>query len=291
MANLRTNREDLVRMAVTGEIAHPRVGASVYRISADGEPVCVPGTGGITLDVRVGDRATGWRGDHIEPGVSLKNHSSDEANGGLNLLACVGNEALVVSGEARGATGRVTGKHGGIEHVMIDFDEATLLKLLPGDRLLVRAFGQGLRLTDHPAVTCFSLDPDLLAAWGLSEREGSLRVPVAHCAPAAAMGSGLGRDNAFRGDYDINLFDPETVREFGLEDLRLGDLVAIVDADATFGRHYRRGGTVVGVIAHGDSHLAGHGPGVTCLLTARDGAIEPVVEPGANIADLLGLRR
>ena len=47
------------------------------------------------------------------------------------------------------------------------------------------------------------------------------------------MGSGLGRDNTFRGDYDINLFDPETVREFGLEDLRLGDIVAITYSVST----------------------------------------------------------
>ena len=290
MAKLRTNREGLVRMSATGEITHPRFGASVYRISVDGQPVCVPGSGGITYNVRVGDRANGWQGDHIEPGISMKNHSSEEANGGLNVLACIGNEATVVSGEAKGATGRVTGKHGGAEHVLVDFDEATMLKMLPGDRLLVRGFGQGLKLTDHPAVTCFSLDPDFLDAWGPAEGDGALRVPVAHCAPAAAMGSGLGRDNAYRGDYDINLFDEATTREFGLEDLRLGDLVAITDADTTFGRHYRRGGVIIGIIAHSDSSIAGHGPGVTCLLTARGGKIEPVIDAGANIADILGLR-
>ncbi len=290
MAKLRTNRDDLVRLSVTGEIAHPRFGASVYRISADGEPVCVPGTGGITYNVRVGDRATGWMGDHVEPGISMKNHASEEANGALNVLACVGNEAVVVSGEARGAVGRVTGKHGGIEHVMVDFDEATMLRLLPGDRLLVRGFGQGLKLPDHPDVKCFSLDPDLLDAWAPDARGDVLRVPVTHCVPSAVMGSGLGRDNAFRGDYDITLFDEGTVAEFGLEDLRLGDLVAITDADTTFGRHYRRGAVIIGIIAHSDSHIAGHGPGVTCLLTARGGKIEPVIDPGANIAGILGLR-
>ncbi len=113
---------------------------------------------------------------------------------------------------------------------------------------------------------------------------------MTHCVPSAVMGSGLGRDNAFRGDYDITLFDEATVAEFGLEDLRLGDLVAITDADTTFGRHYRRGAVIIGIIAHSDSHIAGHGPGVTCLLTARGGKIEPVIDPGANIAGILGLR-
>jgi len=290
MAGLRTNRDRLVRQSVTGDAAHPRFGASVYRISVDGEPISVPGSGGITYNVRVGDPASGWRGDHVEPAVSIKNPLSEEANGALNVLACIGNEATIVSGEAKGAGGRVTGKHGGIEHVIVDFPEETMLRMLPGDRLLIRAFGHGLQLPDHPDVKCFSLDPDFLDAWGPKTHGDALVVPVAHCAPAAAMGSGLGRDNTFRGDYDINLFDPETVREFGLEDLRLGDIVAITDADSTFGRHYRRGSTLIGIIAHADSVLAGHGPGVTSLLTARAGKIKLVIDPKANIADILRLR-
>lgn len=55
------------------------------------------------------------------------------------------------------------------------------------------------------------------------------------------MGSGLGRDNVYRGDYDTNYFDEGVVREYGLEDLRLGDLVAIVDADHSSGRIYWQG--------------------------------------------------
>ncbi|MGI9253547.1 MAG: DUF4438 family protein [Thermomicrobiales bacterium] len=43
-------------------------------------------------------------------------------------------------------------------------------------------------------------------------------------------------------------------------------------------------------MVHGDSYMAGHGPGVTGLMTSRSGAILPVLDPKANIADLLGLR-
>jgi hypothetical protein len=39
------------------------------------------------------------------------------ANVALDILLCIGNEAKVVPGEAKGATGVVTGKHCGIEHV------------------------------------------------------------------------------------------------------------------------------------------------------------------------------
>src|SRR3712207_4528632 len=95
MAKLTTNRDRLVRTTVTGEITHPRVGGSVYRISVDGEPICVPGSGGVTINVRVGDPANGWRGDHVEPAVSIKNRESEEANAGAHIPDLAG-EARVV---------------------------------------------------------------------------------------------------------------------------------------------------------------------------------------------------
>ena len=104
------------------------------------------------------------------------------------------------------------------------------------------------------------------------------------------MGSGLGRATVARGDYDIQCFDPATVREFGLDELRLGDLVAILDADNTHGRIYRQGAVSIAVVSHGRSYLAGHGPGVTTLLTSASGAIRAHVDPKANLATILGLR-
>ena len=50
------------------------------------------------------------------------------------------------------------------------------------------------------------------------------------------MGSGLGMGSAARGDYDIQLFDRETVRRFRLDTLRFGDFVVIADADSRYGR-------------------------------------------------------
>ena len=80
------------------------------------------------------------------------------------------------------------------------------------------------------------------------------------------------------------------VEEYGLDDLRFGDFVAILNADSTYGRHYYTGAVSVGIVVHGDSYIAGHGPGVTGLLTSRLGEIEPVIDAKANIADVLGLR-
>ena len=84
-----------------------------------------PGVGGITYNVRVGDLAVGWMADHVEPGVSIRNKEKEDRfphgpNYALNVLSCVGNEAVVVTGDAKGENGVVTGKHGGIEHVLVD---------------------------------------------------------------------------------------------------------------------------------------------------------------------------
>jgi hypothetical protein len=93
-----------------------------------------------------------------------------------------------------------------------------------------------------------------------------------------------------RGDYDIQTFDDAMAEKYGLRDLRLGDLVAISDADHSYGRIYRTGAVSVGVVVHGRSFVSGHGPGVTSLLTSRDGKIEPVIDSCANLADILQLR-
>ncbi|HEX5500134.1 MAG TPA: DUF4438 domain-containing protein, partial [Thermomicrobiales bacterium] len=207
---IATNQDRLVQVAVVGQIAPQEFEygwTTPYLISHVGAPLIVPGTGGITYNVRVGDRIAGLVGDHIEPAVSARN-PDPRANGGFNILSCVGNEATVVSGKAEGATGVVTGTHGGIEHVMIDFADADLVKMVIGDRIQVHAWGVGLRLDDFPNVRCTGLAPDLFERWITETRDGKLVVPVAKMAPAAIMGSGLGRDNVARGDYDITLFDP-----------------------------------------------------------------------------------
>jgi len=287
MGTLRTNRDRIVEQAVLGEVAPPRLGAGRHwRVGPDGVPRALPGVGGITYNLRVGDSALDWEADHVEPGVSLRAEKED-ANAALNLLACVGNLATVVSGDAKGARGVVTGKHGGIEHVLVDFAPDVLEKLVIGDKVQIRARGLGLKLTAFPGVTLMNMDPELFDALGAVEAHGRLRVPVAHCVPAALMGSGIGRDQALSGDYDVQLFDQGMVREWGLEGLRLGDLVAVLDQDHTYGRVYRKGAVSVGVIVHSRCVQAGHGPGVTTLMSSPDGLIEPVVEAGANIAGLL----
>ena len=287
--------DKLVKMSVMGEVASPVVGRSVYNVSATGTPSVLPGVGGITYNVRVGDLACGWEADHVEPGVSVENKENDArygqgANAAFNILSCVGNEAVVVSGDAKGAKGVVTGKHGGIEHVLVDFQPETLEKLMLGDKVLVKAFGVGLKLQDFPDVKAMNMDPSFLKALKPKAQGDKLEVPVTHMVPAAIMGSGLGANQTFSGDYDIQLFDEKVIEQYGLEDLRLGDLVAIIDADHSFGRIYRQGAITVGIVVHTNCVTAGHGPGVTSLFTSSSGKIIPRMDAKANIAKLLKLR-
>jgi Domain of unknown function (DUF4438) len=291
---LRINTEKLIKMSVMGEIASPTI-RSVYNVSATGKPMVLPGVGGITYNLRIGDLACGWEADHVEPGVSVENKENDArsgqaANTAFNVLSCIGNKAIVVNGDAKGAEGTVTGKHGGIEHVLVDFPTEILHKLIPGDRILVKSFGIGLKLIDLPEIKVLNMDPSLLEKWNPQPKDDKLEVQVTHIIPAAIMGSGLGANQVNSGDYDIQLFDETIVKQYDLESLRLGDLVAIIDADHSFGRIYRQGAVTVGVVIHSNCITAGHGPGVTTLMTSSAGKIIPEISAKANIASLLNLR-
>jgi hypothetical protein len=292
---LRTNIDKLVKISVMGEVASPIIGRAVYNISAKGTPSILPGVGGITYNLRVGDPACGWEADHVEPSVSVENKENDPrygqgANAAFNVLSCVGNEASVVSGDAKGAKGIVTGKHGGIEHVLVDFQPEVLEKLMLGDKILVKAYGVGLKLTEFPDIKVMNMDPRFLDALNPKPNGEKLEVPVSHIVPAAIMGSGLGANQTHSGDYDIQLFDENVVEQYGLEDLRIGDLVAIIDADHSFGRIYHQGSISVGIIVHTNCVTAGHGPGVTSLMTSQSGRIIPKIDSKANIAYVLKLR-
>lgn len=294
------NRDMLVKMAVQGRIAPPRHSDPPYRIDPDGNLHVVPGTGSITYNFRTGDSAYHIAGDHVEPAVTLYNPGSSDSRSspesrGLNTLACIGNKVVILTGEAKGAEGWVIGKHGGSEHVMVDFPEDEVFdRMAIGDKMRVYSYGLGMKFTNFEGVKLFGISPNLIeamteAGMGITA-EGKLRVPVARLIPAKIMGSGLGSDQVYRGDYDIQLFDEETNKEYGLDKLRFGDVVAIIDAQHDFGRIYKKGAISIGVIAHSRSYLAGHGPGVTSLMSSAEGKIEPVLDPDANLAKLLKIR-
>lgn len=292
----RINADRLVAVSVMGQIAHPIGRGAPHRVGHDGVPRVLPGTGGIVLNQRIGDPCVGLAGDHIEPGVALHNNGRevvgprDGPNNALITYACVGNLARVISGPCAGKTGVVTGKHGGINHVLVDFPTEVLLRLQIGDRVQIVSHGLGLRLLDHPRIEAMNCSPRLLRRWGLVERDGALHAPVTHLVPARLMGSGLGKNTAWRGDYDIQLADRATRERYRLGSLRFGDMVAIVSGDTRFGPSYRRGRITLGVIVHGDSTVSGHGPGVTALLSGPAALLRPVLASDANLARMLGVR-
>jgi hypothetical protein len=209
----------------------------------------------------------------------------------MMLLSCVGNRARVTTGPAAGALGTVTGKHGGINHVIVDFEPGVLRRLRLGDRVQITAFGQGLALPDFPAVAALNLAPRLLARWGVRPHGMHLHVPVTHIIPSGIMGSGLGKSDGVLGDCDIQISDPTIRRRFRLGALRFGDLVAVCGLENRFGPTVRGGRITIGVVVHSDSHVAGHGPGVTPLLMGPARVLRPFYSPRSNIALALGLRR
>ena len=292
---IKTNANKLIKISVIGEVSSPIVSKSVYRISANGIPLIFPGVGGITYNLRVGDLACGWEADHVEPGVSVENKENDSrygnaANTAFNVFSCIGNKATIVNGDAKGDGGIVTGKHGGIEHVLVDFQANTLEKLIPGDKILIKAFGVGLKLVDYPEIRTINMDPKFLEVLNPQEIDGKVQVPVTHIIPAAIMGSGLGANHVHSGDYDIQMFDKKMIKDYNLDNLKLGDLVAIKDADHSFGRIYRQGAISIGIVVHTNCVTAGHGPGITSLMTSASGKITPKIDRKANIAYLLKLR-
>jgi hypothetical protein len=290
---LKTNEKKLAMISVQGTVVNPS--GKRHSVDREGDPYLLPGTGGITYNMKVGDPAFGWAGDHLEPGVSTvaDEKRSEPKNTGYNFLACVGNEAIVAGGDAKGNKGVVTGHHGGAEHVLIDFADKTLDKLHMDDKFLIRGFGQGLKFADYPDIHVYNLDPRLLKKMGIKEnrKAGTISVPVAAVVPGQLMGSGVGSTSMGTGDYDIMTTDQAMLKRHKLDRLRFGDFVAITDHDNIYGRSYRKGAVTIGIVIHADCRCAGHGPGVTTMISCASPKIKPVIHAKANIADIMRIGR
>ena len=286
----KTNEETIVEFLLQCQPGPPRT-KGLWRVDHDGTPFILPSIGGITLNVQVGDPAFGWAGDHVEPGVSCTADTKkpfEHPNVSLQVFSCAGNKAKVISGDAKGAIGYVIGHHGGSEHVIVDFPREVKEELNYDDKIIIIARGQGLKLIDYQDIMLYNLDPMLLKKMKTKKSgKTKLEVPVTTIVPAVCMGSGIGAAHVAKGDYDIMTSDPETVEEYKLDKIRFGDFVALMDHDNRYGRAYRKGAITIGVVVHSDCLSAGHGPGVTTIMTCKTPLIRPVIDPQANIADLL----
>jgi hypothetical protein len=283
---LRTNAGQLVEMAVVGQISQPNFRRPEYSPDNDGIGKVLPGMSGVLYNIRVGDPAFFWAGDHVEPGASIA-HKDMGADFALHYLTCIGNRAVVTSGEAKGAEGIVTGEHA---RILVDFPPEVSEMLCIGDSIQIRAKGRGLMLSDYPQIELKKCSPELLAALPLEPVDNrKIRVPVTMELPIEAMGSGAELNSEYV-DQDLMTGDRKLMAELGLDRMRLGDLVAIRNADHRFGRSYREGAVSIALCIHGDSIMTGHGPGILTLMTCDHDALEWTIDPKANIAHYLNIR-
>lgn len=288
---LATNEVDLVAVSAAGVVAHPGfpgLPAEPYRLANDGTPFLLPTYGGIVYNVSTGDRAFGWAADCIHPGVSI-HQPDDNQNRGLNVFACVGNRARVMTGGAAGATGVVTGKSGRFsEQVIVHIPSEARTRMAVGDQILIRAEGVGLTLTDHPDVSLKGIAPGLLAALPVREEDGHVAFGVRAQIPAHLVGAGLGLTSE-GGSLHMQSTDRALLAELGLDQLRLGDMVALEDTDSRYNHGYLRGARGIGVVASTDGPRAGYGPGIAILLTAPGGQLGSFEVADANLVELLDL--
>ena len=283
------NREQLIIQYAMGAVRQPYLRLMPWQVTHDGKPVILPRMGSITLNAKIGDSVYGMQCDHVEPGVSIKNPGAEE-NNALVLLSCIGNEATLISGPAKGAKGFVTGFHGGVEHLLVYFPREVLEQMTVEDKVQIRMQGRGMEILGfEEQIKVLSIGPEIFEGLRMTVEDGKLKIPVTAKVPAYLMGSGMGEFSAYCGDYDIMTADHEEIVRLGLDKLRYGDIVLLEDCDNTYGRGYLKGAVTIGIVVHSDCILMGHGPGVSALLSAKTPIIEGVIDPHANLAEIMGV--
>ena len=282
---IQTNKDKIVQMAVMAEVNHPSTRRG-YRLTYDGKPFIGHGMSGLKYNVTVGDPTHGIaEGEHVEPGLSMTNPNRTESTA-LGVLACIGNQVTAATGDAKDAQGYITGKHGAF---MTWFPPEDHQKITPGDKMRIKAWGTGLQIKGYEeTVKVNKIDPELLEKMGITIKDGKLVVPVTKEYPPWIMGSGYGMWPVTI-DYDIQTTCPEANEELNLKDIKFGDIVALKDQLNWWGRGYYEGAITIGIVIHGWSNEAGHGPGVTTILSAKPGVIQPTTDPQANITKYLGI--
>lgn len=280
---MKTNEHLLVMQSLLGKIHHPT--SKGYYVGADGIGRILPATGGITYNFKIGDNCMNLVGDHVEPGVSIQNPNEKE-NNALQNFCCIGNTVTITSGPMKGKTGYITGKHGGVEHAFVYFEDEVLHALEGTESMLIKGYGQGLSLLDFPSIKLMNIDPALLKQL-IKIDNGKVSIGVTHIIPAYLMGSGLGASSLQSGDYDIMTQDQEANALYKLDTLKFGDIIAIQDHYAAYGPHYKKDATTIGIIVHSNSFSSGHGPGVSVILTTESKDVSIHLQDNANLIHYL----
>jgi len=283
--SLISNVESLIQMAVAGYVSQPSFKNPGYIPNNDGKSVIYPGMFGVVNNVKVGDKAFGWAGDHIEPGVSIDSEHINE-HFALHYMVCTGNKAIVRSGEAKGSIGIVTGEHA---RNLVHFEQKTLDKICVGDQIDIITHGRGLKLLDFPDIGLKKIDPNLLKSMNLKIVDKKLIVDVAMELPIRIMGSGAELNSEYV-DQDLMSGDRSLMKKLKIDQMRLGDLIVINHADHRWGRSFKKDYISIAICIHGDSVMTGHGPGIMTIMTGKRKNLGWKINKKANIKNILKVK-
>ena len=283
--SLISNVESLIQMAVAGYVSQPSFKNPGYIPNNDGKSVIYPGMFGVVNNVKVGDKAFGWAGDHIEPGVSIDSEHINE-HFALHYMVCTGNKAIVRSGEAKGSIGIVTGEHA---RNLVHFEQKTLDKICVGDQIDIITHGRGLKLLDFPDIELKKIDPNLLKSMNLKIVDKKLIVDVAMELPIRIMGSGAELNSEYV-DQDLMSGDRSLMKKLKIDQMRLGDFIVINHADHRWGRSFKKDYISIAICIHGDSVMTGHGPGIMTIMTGKRKNLGWKINKKANIKNILKVK-
>ena len=285
LSKLKTNEFNLVEMSIGGYVTQPSFKNPGYIPNNDGKSVILPGMFGLVNNVKVGDQAFGWAGDHIEPGISIDSENINE-HFALHYLVCTGNKALVRSGDAKGSQGIVTGEHA---RNLVHFEQKILDKICIGDQIDIITHGRGLKLIDFPDIELKKVSPKLLNSMNLKKVKNKLIVEVAMELPIRIMGSGAELNSEYV-DQDLMSGDRSLMKKLKIDQMRLGDLIVINHADHKWGRSFKKDHISIAICIHGDSVMTGHGPGIMTIMTGKKSDLGWKINKKANIKNLLKIK-
>jgi hypothetical protein len=290
---IETNEKLLVNVSVMGAVCQPNfqgLPAEPYRLDSDGNPFLLPSWGSIVHNVSVGDSAFGWEADCIHPSVSIK-YSNEAGNRGLNILSCVGNEAVIMNGNVKNSIGFVSGKSGRFsEQVIVHFPKKIREKISINDKILIKSIGVGLKIKNFESVFCKSLAPKILNQMRIKILNKKMIIPVTHIIPEHLVGAGSGLTSE-SGSLHIQTTDEKEMQKFKLNNIRLGDFVFIENYDSSYQHGFLRNAWAVGIIGQTNGPRAGYGPGITVLMSSKTNNAKPNITTKANIINYLNFKK
>ena len=133
------------------------------------------------------------------------------------------------------------------------------------------------------------IDPKLLKSLFLKIVKKKLIVDVAIELPIRIMGSGAELNSEYV-DQDLMSGDRALMKKLKIDQMKLGDLIAINHADHRWGRSYKKDYVSIAICIHGDSVMSGHGPGIMTIMTGKKNDLGWKINKKANIKNLLKIK-